>query len=298
MSVVGATVALVLVPALPSNAATLKAGQSYVFAERGATTISLVLTQNGATLAIRQSDKYFPYEFTLGNTGTRATVPIQWGLPSSAVIKFQVTVVSGTLVFKGVVLDAGALVPLAQAQALPVLTVYGDSIGDGWNSGGPINDSDGYADQLAGLLGHRLSSQSVPGMSAYCWGQYHVQDVVRSRPSIVIEAFGTNDVAGDFWGCKPTQDQFRSALDSMFSQLLARLGSVPIYVSAILPRQDIDVTSWNSIIQTEAGTYGLPYIDPSGSLVLWSDYSDGVHPNLSGHTHLATFWSGVVTTAT
>jgi lysophospholipase L1-like esterase len=121
-----------------------------------------------------------------------------------------------------------------------------------------------------------------------------IADVINKLPSILasnpIYAFidiGTNDA-----GAGMTIAQFQAAYTDMISRFIS--AGVRVVVGAITPRNSMDVTPYNSVIQKIAGLYGITYIDlytplkgAGTGLSATYDDGDGLHINSAGNTLMA-----------
>jgi len=278
-------------------------GSTITFYAENASAVQLELVENATTYSSWQNDKLTRYKTTLASTGKyRQFRFIDWGLPRG-LTKLTVRVTSGTLKLDRVLLlqtsglGPGTLVSPGDAQSVPELAGYGDSITMGNYTLGPTGSADGYADRLATLEGLRLADVALGGTSATCYGQTRVSTVVNTKPDAVVVAFGVNDVLGDFYGCKPTMDQFHAAMESTVDQLQSRLPGIPVYLGSILPTVKIpeDVrTQWNQVIEDVALEHGLLYLDPSVQLNMAVDYQSPLHPNNSGAAKIASAWARAI----
>jgi uncharacterized repeat protein (TIGR01451 family) len=282
--------------------AMVPAGSAVSFWLQNTANFQLEVVDNGAVLSVAQSNKLNTWSVTLANTGRyKAYHVADWGLPPG-LLRVSVTVTSGTLALDQVALSqtatlgAGTLVSVLTAAGSPLIGAYGDSITVGSFSLGPSGTSSGFADQLASLRGLRLSDQAYSGTAAWCYGQYHASSLAPYYPGRIIVAYGVNDLTGA-WGCKPSLDQFRSAIDAIITKAQASMPGVPIYLSSILQApaslQQSRLT-WNQAIAGEAALHGLLYVDPSPGMDPATDFEDTVHPNNSGAAKVASAWSAAI----
>lgn len=264
---------------------------------QGATEVWMTYQATGASVRVRQNQKYFTYNLTLNGSGK---VRIAWGLPAS-LQRLAVEVAAGSLIIKQIQpRNPNGPVKLLPPSTRPVLLLYGDSIGEGGLSGGPLNDSGGWADQLSGLTPYQTANRAVAGTTATCWGRYWVNDPAAGPAaypgaSRVVVAYGVNDKRDP--NCGATLEQFQSALGEMVGKIRAAIPNAPLYLAAILPNPVDSLDSlapWNSVIQTVAQEYGATYVDTTTVLNVATDFADGTHPNLQGHTKLAQFWAGIL----
>jgi hypothetical protein len=228
---------------------------------------------------------------------------IAWGL-AGGLEKVTIDVTSGSLDLRDVVMfqaprrGTPRVVPDDVAARGELLAVYGDAIGAGQSSLGPLKDSDGFADRLAQLRGWRLTNPSAVGASASCYGTDHVGDVINARPNTIILAFGSSDMipGPDPQGCNPTIDQFGTAIDSILGQITSRLPGVPVFVQAILPTAGVpDATRkmFNDLLKKKADDHGARYVDVSSKLSATADFA-GLYPNNLGAQVMADAWNTVL----
>src|SRR5262245_31905260 len=249
----------------------VSAGWSITLWERGAGVLQVEALENGAVLSIRQEDRYRVHVVTLPDTGRMGIEELYYGLPSRTVQRLDVTVVSGSLRYRGFRAgDRGRFLGETEASMLLVLAVFGDSIAVGERTTGPLVDANGWADRLvARLPGYRLSENGVSGGGAACWGQYHTGRVTSQQPLVVIVAFGVVDTQ-TFGDCHANLPQFRAAMDRMLTALRAGVApGVPIYVSAILRSKNLgeaDRADYNDVLADEAAQHGSVYVDPSPAI--------------------------------
>ena len=280
---------------VPTNA-------TMTFWTRGTSQVHLIDVANGAGLSIGLDDRATRFSMRLPVTGEhRHRALIQWGM-ARGTDKVTVTVTSGALALEGVWLAGGGgivpgLMEPSTAAALPLVSVFGDSIADGQYTGGPVRNSTGWADVLTRLRRVAVTNQSMPGAAATCWGRRHVADVVARHPDAVVVAIGVNDLAR--YGCDSSLASFTDALGAIIDGLRSGLPRALITVSAILPMGDPNragqVGTWNTAIRRVAGSHDVGYVDPTGSLARWGDFNpDRLHPNTAGHAELAAAWSSAL----
>jgi lysophospholipase L1-like esterase len=225
---------------------------------------------------------------------------IAWGL-TRGLTRVTLSALQGALDLRSVYLHqalGGArpvIVPTTEAVALPLLTVWGNSITSGDKTLGLARNSDGWVDRLATARGLRVSNKAVGGSSASCYGRGKVEQVIATDPDLVIVAYGTNDMlpGPDFFGCDATMETFREAMDAMLTELEQGLPGVPLYLGAILPTARVPEATraeWNAVLHEVAAAHGTPVVDPSPALDLALDYADGLHPHNRGHASIAAVW--------
>jgi GDSL-like Lipase/Acylhydrolase family len=298
----------------------LQSGETMTLWMRNATTMQLRWAANGARLWVRLDDEFFnPLEVSAGGSGRVRTTMVAWGM-SPGVRSVSVTVVSGTLDLRGVVLSRPAhggkpeLLGDTPPPDVPTMALYGDSIVGGQGSVG----GDGFGQRLATALGMRISNQAVAGSSAGpprghrppaapafdlgCYGRQRVGNVVATDPDAVVLAYGTNNMlpGPDYWGCDSDLADFRSAIESILSQLDEGLPGVPVYVGAILPTPRVTEetrSDWNQVLIDEAAQHGALYVDASSTLDISTDYVDDRHPNNRGHADIAAVWFEAIAAA-
>jgi len=285
---------------------TVVSGAPLSFYVANTASVQLQYVATGAQISVTTNDKNGPYNLATPNTGVTVRSQIVWGLPAG-IQKITVRVTSGALSLQRVrLLQAGGGLPsgsIVDGTSAPMLGVLGDSIGLGSYTLGFTRTADGFTDRVAGLVGMRSRNFSLGGGSATCFGEQAVGQVVAAHPARVIVALGVNDMipGADFWGCNPTMDQFRAAMDDIISKLQAGLPGTPISLSAILPTTKVDDATraqWNAVISGAATAHRVAYVDPSGQLSIATDYADGIHPNNWGHAKLAAFWAKTLTSPT
>jgi len=140
-----------------------------------------------------------------------------------------------------------------------------------------------------------VSDFAFGGSSATCWGQYHVADRLPADAAAVAIAYGTNDITGDYFGCRGTIEDFRMAIRSMLEQARSTAPSAALYVLAILPRTDQQeagsaVPEWNAVLAEEAATAGAAFVDAGPIFDPATDSADGLHPTAAGHVELASVY--------
>jgi hypothetical protein len=176
-------------------------GSTATFWATGTNQVHLVDLANGAGLSISLDDRATAFSMRLPATGEHGhRTLIQWGM-AGGTDKVTVRVTSGALALERVWLYGGGsrapgLMDPSSANALPLVSVFGDSIADGQYTGGPVRNSTGWADVLTRLRRVAVTNQSMPGATATCWGRGHVGDVVAHHPDAVVVAFGINDLGG------------------------------------------------------------------------------------------------------
>jgi lysophospholipase L1-like esterase len=275
------------------------AGWSITLWMQGSHVLQVAALENGAVLSIRQEDRFRAAAVTLPDTGLVRIDRLYEGLPPRNVQRLDVTVVSGSLRYRAFRAgDDGRFLGAPEASKLRVLSVYGDSIGMGERTTGPLRDANGWADRLAARLGgYRLSENGRAGGGARCWGQFHTGRVTSEQPLVVIVAFGLIDTQ-TFGDCHATLAQFRSATDRILAALRSGVApGVPIYVSAILPSRNLgeaERADYNDVLADEAGEHGCVYADPSPAIEFPDDFVRGIHPKATGHAKLARFWAATV----
>ncbi len=278
---------------------------------RGTRAVDIVAQANGAGVWSKQDDRWFPAEgpwpwfspptLVLGTDGTLATYHVQWSMGTGPQ-KIEVRTQAGVLELSKFLLHGPApsvLLPAA-AAALPVLSVFGDSIADGAITGGPYNDSNGWADRLTASIGWRLSQASTPGVGAVNWGVGDTGRVIASGASVVVVAWGHNDITGGFYRQPATLDQFETAMASILDTVHAGLPFARVYAASILPwigAGSDTAPEWNAALAQLAPVHGAEYVDQTAILTLPGDLADGTHPNAAGHAKIATFWSYVETSS-
>jgi lysophospholipase L1-like esterase len=277
-------------PAAHAAPPTLTAPAAVAYWFKGATEAWLSYRSAGAVIQIHQNGKGNGYSLSVGGTHR---VRVYWGM-TTGLQNLTVAVTSGTVTIKRLSLRG----PSPKFVSAPAVTyaIMGDSIAEGYYSGGPKNDSAGWFDQLPGVMGNSFgdSNQAVGGTTATCFGQYHVSDVIAAKPSRVVVAYGVNDLG--HYNCSTDLSRFTDAMTSIADQLVAGLPGVPVYFSAVLPWNGTTETvraQWNAAIRQVAEAHGFAYVDPSSAIVPGVD-TDGLHPNLQGHTKLAMYWASVL----
>jgi hypothetical protein len=264
---------------------------------------------SGAILDIHVDDRPDGYRVVthaaVGSGIALSRAVISWGL-AGGLHKLTIDVSSGSLSLRDVVMfqaprkGTPRVVPDDLAARGEILGVYGDAIGAGQSSLGPLKDSDGFPDRLAALRGWRLTDPSSVDSSASCYGVDHVGDVIAPRPNTIILAFGSSDMipGPDALGCDPTMDQFGSAIDSILGQIQTRLPGVPLFVQAILPTVGVPEatrTAYNDLLKKKAEDRGARFVDVSSKLSSATDYA-GLYPNNLGAQAIADAWNSLLPT--
>ncbi len=273
-----------------------------------ASLLAIDYVPSGAVLDVHVNDRPDGYRVM-----THSAVPsgialsravIAWGL-AGGLERITIDVTSGSLNLRDVVMfqaprrGTPRVVPDDVAARGELLAVYGDAVGAGQSSLGPLKDADGFPDRLAQLRGWRLTNLSAIDSSASCYGVDHVADLINARPNTIILAFGASDMipGPDSLGCNPTIDQFGSAMDSIIGQIQSRLPGVAIFVQAILPTAGVpDATrkTYNDLLRKKAEDRGARYVDVGSKLSLATDFA-GLYPNNLGAQVIADAWNGILT---
>lgn len=307
-------------PALAASSVRFEHGADLGFGEtttiwtRGAHRLDLEYTADGAvTFTVDQAHKAFPPGYSVGSgragrtpvplprtavptyrvraTASPSLVRVQWGFPAKPQ-EFTLRNESlGTLHVRAVWLrgpDPEVIPPTGR----PLLAAMGDSLALGERTGGPMNSSGGYADRLSGRW--TVANFAVGGTSATCYGRFHVGQVVAAQPAAVLVAYGTNDLTGDFTGCRGSIDEFRTSMDDILEQLHDGLPDASVSVGAILPRLGVrpqKLVRWNDVLQDVAADHGAAFVDTRVGFDPATMLRDGLHPNVAGHRHIAAIWN-------
>lgn len=288
-------------PAAPGGyAVDVPTGAAATFWLEGADALDVQAASNGATFTVSQSQKLNDWPVTVPTSGASSVLHADWGMPPGPV-RLTLTATAGTLRLEQLILAAaGSSAPTAldpsTASAVPLLAAFGDSITVGTGSLGPRATSDGYADELATLVGDPLADVGLAGTTATCYGAEHTNDVVTADPGRVIVAFGINDVFAAN-GCSTDVTAFEAAIRSIVSRIQSTLPGVPVGLGAIVNSPKIDEAtraSWNAAIEAVANDHLLQYVDASPSLSQATDYADNTHPNNGGARKIAGAWAAAL----
>lgn len=112
-------------------------------------------------------------------------------------------------------------------------------------------------------------------------------EILAISPSYIFLDLGTNDIASY------TTAQFNTVYSNFIVKLLK--AGIRVIVGAITPRNSVDVTPYNNILQQIAIRYGLTYVDlytplkgAGTGLNAIYDNGDGLHINAAGNALMAT----------
>ncbi len=274
-------------------------GKQYTFFVQNTSAVSLRYTAAGASFRVNLDDRWAGYSFTTPSGGTTRRLTVAWGL-TPGLEKITLTVTNGTLSLQAIeALQAAGkgkalVVAPSDAKVNPLLAVYGDSLAAGQRTLGPDNRTDGYSNRLVSILRMRLLNRGVGAAGAKCFGVAHVNSVIGSNPDVVVVHYGLVDMVGQpYTDCDPpTIEEFETAMGQMLDAFQAGLPDARIVVLAILPTARPGVTEttradWNAVLQRVSSARSIPYVDPSPSLDITTDYADPLHPNNLGHEIVA-----------
>ncbi|MBI2049812.1 SGNH/GDSL hydrolase family protein, partial [Candidatus Roizmanbacteria bacterium] len=178
-------------------------------------------------VSIRQNDKAPGYILNFTASSAPKRILAYWSYPNNAITHFYIFNTSfATFNIKGVWLYGATpvFVKARVAKTIPLSVAFGDSIMAGISTGGPLDKSSGFVDLLTASKGWRNENLAMSGQSATCYGQNNVQKVIDKKPSTaVFIGFGTNDITGDFYGCKGTLDDFRNAMTYILTTIKSGL---------------------------------------------------------------------------
>jgi len=186
--------------------------------------------------------------------------------------------------------DNGKVMPPAKSEKRVVF--LGDSITDGWD-----NPSNGGFFPGKPYIDRGISGQTTPQMLIR-----FRRDVVELKPKVVVILAGTNDIAGNTGPM--TLEAIEDNLLSMAQ--LARVNSIRVVFSSLLPVSDYEVRDGKQIIQTVrrppeqikalnkwmkeyAAQNRLTYLDYYSAMVDEKGFlkeelsNDGLHPNVKGY---------------
>lgn len=168
--------------------------------------------------------------------------------------------------------------------------LFGDSYSEGAGADDP--EAEGYARQLAELLGWSIEVHSLSGVGYVNPGVdgsgplsrlIDSLDLAAAAPDVVIVQGGHNDQ-----GQGP--NVMRDAVDEALGGIRAVLPDTPIivvgllYPSASPPAELVDVPR-EAIAATATGRPGVVYID--AATWTYPTVSDGIHPTTDGHRYIA-----------
>lgn len=192
-----------------------------------------------------------------------------------------------------------------EAERPRLLTFLGDSYGGGTGAAGPGR---GLADQTAQQMGWRLNNLSQGGTGYVTKGPAGATDrgpftdridqVIGSKPDVVIVAGGLNDMERDY-----SDDEVTKAVTTTLSGLQAGLPNVPIVVVGPWWGNSFPTTSAVAVdrdVQQVATSLGMPFVSPLQEQWITgsndgtvpgnrSEYigPDKTHPSQAGHDYLA-----------
>lgn len=170
---------------------------------------------------------------------------------------------------------AGGCFLVARAASPAPITVAfdGDSIVASWNLStsfpGITTINDGYSGQATAFM---LS--------------HYAADVIARHPTIVVLMGGINDLPPT----PPDYSAMISRYDSMITQ--AQSAGIRPLLCSVLPNgpgTDVSpdkITTLNSMLQTEAASRGIQYVDYYTSFNTSTMLSDGTHPNSTGYAYM------------
>jgi hypothetical protein len=196
--------------------------------------------------------------------------------------------------FRGLGIGALDSIWPVDTKPAPVLAVLGDSYGESFAARVVTASFDGYAHQLARLLGMASNAQNSASGTGFVktnglWGTYstRVADVIASNPKIVIVPGSINDdgLSG-----------IQAAATSVYSALKAGLPNAVIIATGTLDARRTSgqtgaaaTSAGVAFIATSGWITGTGnYVSPTGNGNSdYYTYSDNSHPTTEGHLYIA-----------